>query len=271
MSRALLLLFLRREWVDMRGNNRVWPVYLILPIIGVGLPVLMAVLAPVMLQDAARTGDRGLQAMIDLLGRLDEFRTLDPAEGLTRLLLRNTAAIFLLLPVALASTSAAFSIVSEKQQRTLEPILATPITDRQFLLAKLLAAVVPTILVTLVSALLATVLADVVTYPRYHVWLLPDRFWLLGVFVLPPLLAVAIALLTMRLSARATDPQAAVQTTALILVPIFFVVLALFGRLLMSVFPALVAACLLVALADVWLFRGNVKRFQREEILTRWK
>lgn len=271
MSRSLLFLFLRREWIDMRSNNRVWPVYLILPVVGVGLPVLMVALAPLMLEEATRGADRGAKAMLDLLGRLEEFRGLDAGEGLARLLLRNTAAIFLLLPVALGSTSAAFSIVSEKQQRTLEPILATPITDGQFLLAKLLASVVPTVLVTFVAGVVATVLVDAVTYPRYHAWLLPDRFWLLGVFVLPPLVAVAITLLTMRLSARATDPQAAVQTTALILVPLVLVILAVFGRALMSVFPALVAGCVLVALVDVWLFRGNVRRFQREEILTRWR
>jgi len=85
------------------------------------------------------------------------------------------------------------------------------------------------------------------------------------------LMSVAVGLLTMRLSARATDPQAAVQTTTLVILPAFLIGLALFGRLLTVSFPVLVAACVLVALLDLWLFRGNVKRFRREEILTRWK
>ena len=67
---------------------------------------------------------------------------------MARYLLRATAGMFLLMPIAIASTAAAFSIVGEKQQRTLEPILATPITDRQLLLGKLLASAGPTILVT---------------------------------------------------------------------------------------------------------------------------
>ncbi len=40
----IVLLFLRREVRDIRGNARVWPLYLILPVIGIGLPALFAVL-----------------------------------------------------------------------------------------------------------------------------------------------------------------------------------------------------------------------------------
>jgi ABC-2 type transport system permease protein len=271
VTRGVLAVFLRRELADMRANSRVWPVYVVLTLVAVGLPVLLAVLAPIMFQDAARTGDPALQAIVGLLGRLEEFRGYAPEEAMTRYMLRNAAGIFLLLPVALASTAAAFSIVGEKQQRTLEPILATPVTDTQFLLAKLLAAAGPTIAVSLVAGAFATGLAVAVTYPRYDTLLVPDRFWMLAVFVLPQLVTVAVTLVTMRLSARATDPQATIQSTALIVLPACLVILALFGRILTTVYPVLGAACALVAVLDVVLFRGNVRRFRREEILTRWR
>lgn len=270
MNVRLLLLFIRRELVDLR-NGRVWPVYLVLSIVGIGLPVLTAILAPHMVENLGRSRDPGALFLLDVIRRLDEFRGVDLAQAMTRYMLRNAAGIFLLLPVALASTWAAFSIVGEKQQRTLEPILATPITDREFLLAKLVAATGPTIVVTFAVAVIATGVVDAIAFSRFKILMLPDRFWICGVFVLPPLMAVAVALVTMRLSARATDPQAAVQTTTLIILPAFLIGLALFGRLLTSTFPVLLASCALVALLDVWLFRGNVRRFQREEILTRWK
>lgn len=47
------------------------------------------------------------------------------------------------MPVVLASSAAALSLVREKEQRTLESILATPLSDRDLLLAKLVAAVDP--------------------------------------------------------------------------------------------------------------------------------
>jgi ABC-2 type transport system permease protein len=266
---GVLTLFLRRELRDIRGNARVWPLYFVFPFIGIGVPVLLAALAPVWVE-GGRPVDRDAQVLINLVQRLTEFRGLPPAEAIARYLLRTAAGLFLLMPVAMASTSAAFSIVGEKQQRTLEPILATPISDRQFLLAKLLASTAPTVIATIVVAVVATVAVDLMTVARYGKLLLPDRYWAVSALVLGPLLAVAVALVTMRLSAKATDPQATVQTTAFLILPAFLIGLALFGKILTTYFPALLISCGLVALIDVVLFRGNVRRFQREEILTRW-
>jgi ABC-2 type transport system permease protein len=268
MNGGILTLFLKRELRDIRGNARVWPLYLVLPVLGIGLPVLFALLAPLWV-GAGRT-EREAQIVINLVQRMPEFSGLPPTEAVARFLLRNTAGFFLLIPVALASTSAAFSIVGEKTQRTLEPILATPITDRQFLVAKLLAAAGPTIAVTVIVSLATIVIVDAITVGRYGTLLLPDRFWLLGTMVLSPLVAIAVALVTMRLSAKATDPQAAVQITALFVIPAFLLVIGVFGRLLTMFFPALVGACVLVAFIDLALFQINVRRFRREEILTRW-
>jgi ABC-2 type transport system permease protein len=190
---------------------------------------------------------------------------------MTRYFLRNLAGFFLVMPLGIASISAAFSIVGEKQQRTLEPILATPITDTQLLLGKLLAASVPAIIVTWATAALTTLVVDVISLQKYAAVMLPDRFWLLGVLALAPLIACGAVLATMRVSARMTDPQAANQFAGLIIVPAFLLNLAVFGKLLTLSFAALCAACVLVLLLDLSLFRLNLRKFQREEILTRWK
>jgi membrane protein insertase Oxa1/YidC/SpoIIIJ len=266
----ILLLFLRREVRDIRSNARVWPLYLILPIIGIGLPAVFAVLGSVMAAEALARRDVATLSILATLQRIPEFVGMAPAEALTRYLVRSAAGMLLLVPVAISSTSAAFSIVGEKQQRTLEPILATPITDRQFLLGKLLASLAPTVIVTWATGVAASVVVDVITWQRFGP-LLPDRYWLLGVGVLAPLLGAIVVLVTMRLSAKSTDPQATVQTTALAILPGFFLLFGLFGRILTVSFAALGVACLLASVLAVALFRANVVKFKREEILTKWK
>jgi len=209
-------------------------------------------------------------SLLASLQRIPEFAGMSPAEALTRYLVRSAAGILLLMPVAITSTAAAFSIVGEKQQRTLEPILATPITDRQFLFGKLLAALVPTVVVTWLSGLVAALAVDGIVWARYGP-ILPDRFWLLAVGLLSPLLTTIVVLVTMRVSAKSTDPQATVQTTALATIPGFLLLFGVLGKLLTLNFTALWATCAGAALVDLALFRGNVARFKREEILTRWK
>lgn len=271
MNRSIMLLFLTREWADTRRNARILPLYFVMPLVAIALPVLLALMAPHLVQDLQHRADPATTALLHGLTRLPEFSGLSLGEGLARYLLRATAGIFLLMPIAIASTAAAFSIVGEKQQRTLEPILATPITDRQLLLGKLLASVGPTVLVTWAAGLAAIVIVNIVFASRAMATPLPDRFWTVVLLVLSPALAAAVSLVTMRLSAKSSDPQATVQTSALAVLPAFMLLVAVFGRLLTVSFPALLVATGLVLLIDVALFRMNVIRFRREEILTNWK
>jgi ABC-2 type transport system permease protein len=267
----ILLLFLLKEMRDVRTNKQVWPVYLLLPPVALALPVFVVIALPELVKAEVARGDVVMQSLVQLVQSAEEFVGLPLDEALTRFFLRNLAGFFLVMPLGIASISAAFSIVGEKQQRTLEPILATPITDKQFLLSKLLAASVPAIIVTWATAALTTLVIDVISLKKYAVVMLPDRFWLLGVIVLSPLIAFGAVLATMRVSARMTDPQAANQFAGLIIVPAFMLNLAIFGKLLTLSFAALGAACVLVLLLDLYLFRLNLRKFQREEILTRWK
>jgi ABC-2 type transport system permease protein len=271
VTASILVLFLSREWADTRRNSRVLPLYLVMPFIAVALPVTLALFAPTMVREAQAGNDPSTQALLRMITQLPEYGALSPGEGLARYVLRVTAGMFLLMPIAIASTAAAFSIVGEKQQRTLEPILATPITDRQLLLGKLIASIVPTVVATWAAGAAAILIVDVVFASRGLAAPLPDRFWLLGLLVLAPALTATVALVTMRLSARSSDPQATVQTSALAILPGFLLLIAIFGKLLTFYFPALVAACGLVLLLDAALFRMNVVRFRREEILTQWK
>lgn len=61
------------------------------------------------------------------------------------------------IPAIVPAAIAAYSIVGERQQGTLEPVLATPICREEFLLAKALAAIVPSLAVA--YAVYALVLA----------------------------------------------------------------------------------------------------------------
>jgi ABC-2 type transport system permease protein len=267
----VLFLFLQKELKAIGSDRRIWPVYLVFPVLAIGLPTFLATLSPVLIRQGMATRDPGMMSMAQVVRILPDFAAMSAEEGMTRYLLRSVAVLFLLMPVALSSTSAAFSIVGEKQQRTLEPILATPISDRQFLLGKLIAAGVPTIVMTWATALVTIVVVDIVTHGRYTTVLLPDRFWTLGLLVLSPLLGAAVVLVTMRFSAKATDPQATVQATALAIIPGFLILVGLFGKVLTTLFTALWIACLVMAVIDLALFRANVHTFRREEILTRWK
>lgn len=265
----LSLLFLRKELREVRKNKFVLPVYLVLPPIAVILPVLFAAFSPQIV--AIDQNDPAILAILRIVKSTPEFAHMGTDEAITRFFLRSLVSFYLLMPVGLSSISAAFSVVAEKQQRTLEPILATPITDLEFLTGKLLASLMPSIILTWASAILAVVVVDLITWGRYETPLLPERFWFVGVLVLAPLMGMASCLAAMRLSAKMTDPQSANQFTGLVIVPAFMIGIGIFGKILTISMFAVAIACVVVVLLVLFLLRLNLKNFQREEILTRWK
>ena len=56
-----------------------------------------------------------------------------------------TMLLMLVIPVVLPATIAAYSVIGERDQGTLEPLLTTPISREEFLLGKSLAATVPSV------------------------------------------------------------------------------------------------------------------------------
>ena len=266
-----LLLFLRKDLREIRTNKQVWPIYLILPPIGLVLPIVFVAFLPPAFKAEIEKGDAISKTILSLIQSTQEFAGMSVEEGIARFFMRNMTAFYLLMPLGIASISAAFSVVGEKQQRTLEPLLATPISDEKFMLGKMLAAAVPAILVTWVTAALAIPIVDVITLRMYGAAILPDRFFLVAILVLAPLVAFSAVLATMRVSARMNDPQAANQFAGMIIVPVFILALGLFGKLISLSFIALIIGCLVVLMLTVYLYRRNLKKFQREEILTKWK
>lgn len=269
MKAQVLLLFLRKEVRDVRDNPQVLPGYLLLPAIAVGLPALFLALLP-MDPVTAAASDPDVATLLRFASRDPLVAQFPEHERIARIIVRDAGVFFLLMPIILSSLSAALSIAIEKQQRTLEPILATPVSDRALLLAKLIGAVGPAIAVTWVSAALSVVLTSAITSWRYGTAFTPGSAFFIVAAVLAPLGGAAAALAGIRVSLGARDVQSAVQTTSLWVLPAGIVVVVLFGRAALLGPLVAVAMCLAAGLLVWWLYRRALARFDREEILTRW-
>ena len=268
MIDPVLAIFLRKELRDFRSNPQVIPGYLLLPLVAVILPGVIIAIAPA---GAVPGADPDFIAMLRFASRDPLLGRFPESERIVRLIVREFGGFFLLMPLILASLSAAASIAAEKQQRTLEPILATPLSTRDFLLAKLVAAVIPSVVLTWIAAVIYVLVVAIVAAVRFDHPFTPGAGFGLSVTLLAPVAAIAAALVGMRASMRAVDTQTAVQTASLWVIPIGALAVGLAGRVAVRSAVAGLATVVLVAAFAVWMFRGNLTRFEREEILTRWK
>jgi len=172
-----------------------------------------------------------------------------------------------LLPLGIAS----YSLVGEKVQKSLEPLLATPTTDEEILAGKSIAAFFPAIGANLIAAVIFTVLVDLFTYKTLNSLYFPNWNMAIILFLLAPLACILSVGYNVLISSRANDVRTAQQLGALIILPLGAVYLLTELRVLDLNTNTLLIVAASLAAVDVVVFFLAKATFQREEILTKWK
>ena len=174
---------------------------------------------------------------------------------------------FFLSPVIIPATMSAFSVIGERDQGTLEPLLTLPLSDAQFLAGKVLAIVVPT--VTASFAIYIAYMSVVVAVSQGPVRdAALDWTWPLGFLLLTPALALFSTLTGMAFSARAKDIRVAEHLSGLVLLPAMLPVMLVVTRtiepsmLTWAVFFAAVGAI------DFGIWRLALRAFDRERAIS---
>jgi ABC-2 type transport system permease protein len=191
-------------------------------------------------------------------------------EAFQILLVDQILVLYMLAPLFIPLTIASYSIIGEKQLRTLEPLLATPIRTWELLAAKAIAAIVPGVFVSWASYGVFLALAGFITTKGVVRHAL-GPVWLVAFGVLAPLFALLAVAMAVIASSRTNDPRAAQQLGAVVILPISALLSAqVFGFVRLDVSHALMLAAA-AATADVVLLWTAVRLFDRETILTRWR
>jgi ABC-2 type transport system permease protein len=173
----------------------------------------------------------------------------------------------LILPAIIPSVLSAYSVVGEREQGTLEPILSTPIHREEFLIGKALAALLPTLAVAYVifglflgaTAAFAHSVVVSAVFGRDH---------LLVQLLFTPLVAGWSIWAGIAISTRMSDVRAAQQLTVLAsLPPVAIVALMSFNVIIPSLGLALGLAAALL-LIDGLAWRVVAALFNRERLVT---
>jgi len=266
------ILVFRKDWREISRN---WQVILPMVVIPFMFSILLPVLVVIIPSAASTPGSSlsGLDAMMSSLPNhvKDELVEMtDQQIAVYMMSLYFFAPFFLIIPLMASSVIAADSFAGEKERKTIEALLAMPITDSQLFLGKVLVSFIPSMIVTSISFLIYSAVVDTFSYPLFGGrLLLPNATWILLIFGLAPTVALASIGLTVVISARVKGFREAQQISAVLLIPIFMLV---FGQVAGAIVfgPVMVAALIaLLAIIDLLIFRIGVKLFRREEIMTK--
>jgi ABC-type transport system involved in multi-copper enzyme maturation permease subunit len=171
------------------------------------------------------------------------------------------------IPAIVPASVAAYAVVGERQQGTLEPVLTTPIRRQEFLLGKALAALVPSVAIAYAVYALFLACVGLFAHPTVASALIrgPD---LLAQLLFTPLLAGWSILVGIAISARSSDFRVAQQLGILVSLPSAVVAaLIAFNVIHASLGLALgLTAALLLLVGLGWRIMSTT--FDRERLIT---
>jgi ABC-type Na+ efflux pump permease subunit len=171
------------------------------------------------------------------------------------------------IPALVPSVVAAYSVVGERQQGTLEPVLATPIRREELLLGKALATFLPSMAVAYSVYALFLASVELFAVPSVASALIRSSD-LLAQLCFTPLLAGYSIWIAILISTRSSDVRVAQQLATLASLPsIALTTLVALNVIKASLAIALVAAVALVLLNSIG-WRIASRAFDRERLIT---
>jgi len=196
------------------------------------------------------------------------FRVPDSASGSQlKAAVGTISLLMLIVPIVLPPVIAAYSVVGERDQGTLEPVLTAPIRASELLLGKATAAFVPSVglaygiyLVVLVSVRFGA--AHVVRSVVFH----PPQ--LLAQLLFTPLLALWAIWVGIGISIRASDVRVAQQLATLASLPLLGFTSLLSFQLIRPSVPLAIGLALALLAIDVAGWRIVSHIFNRERLIT---
>jgi ABC-type Na+ efflux pump permease subunit len=237
-SWARVWAILEKELRDYRRNRFVVYTMSFLPLIFIAAPVIQLFTIDVSISSAK----------------------LDSRIGLSLLYL-------LIVPAIIPSVLSAYSVVGEREQGTLEPILTTPILREEFLIGKALAALLPALAVAYAIFGIFLGAAALFAHPGVTSAIF-ERDHLLVQLLFTPLVAGWAIWVGIAISSRVSDVRAAQQLAVFAsLPPVAIVALVNFSIITPSLGLALgLAAALLLIDGLAWRFVAAM--FDRERLIT---
>ncbi|MGH2936220.1 MAG: ABC transporter permease [Gaiellaceae bacterium] len=175
--------------------------------------------------------------------------------------------LMLIIPIVLPPVIAAYSVVGERDQGTLEPVLTTPARPSEILLGKAIAAFLPSVGIAYVIYLIVLLsvrfgAAHVVSTVVWH----PPQ--VLAQVLFTPLLALWSIWVGIGISTRAGDVRVAQQLATLAGLPLLGFTSLISFQIIKPSVPLAIGLALALLAIDVAAWRVDSRLFDPERLIT---
>ncbi len=214
-----------------------------------------------------------IRQVSDLLGSLpasltDELAGQTPAgRAAYALSVYLLAPIAIVVPLTVSSAVGAHAIVGERERGTGEFLAHSPASMREVYIGKLIGSLVPGYVATLGGFAIYSLVVNLIAGAEVGSWFFPTAgWWLLIFWVLPPFLAVALAIIVW-LSGRVRSTAASQQAASLVSLPVIILAYGIAGGVAVDPTRAAIAIGGLAWVAALVTLTFGARVFDRERLL----
>ena len=173
----------------------------------------------------------------------------------------------LLIPVMMPAIVASYSIVGEREQGTLEPLLTTPLRQQELILGKAAAVMIPTLALSYTVFVLFLAFVKLFAPSVTASLVFHDGPALLSLLLFTPLLAGWSISVGLAASVRASEARVAQQLASLTSFPAIGVVVIMMIGLLHPHFAVAIGFGAGLLLIDALVLRLTIWMFSRERLI----
>lgn len=236
------------------------------------VPILLTVIIPLaLLIGASFIGNDSnmLRQFGPLIKKLpSEYASYNSAQLLIKIVINYMfPSYFLIIPIMCSGIIGASSFVGEKEHKTLETLLYTPISMEQLLRAKILGVFIPSYIITLFSFIAFGIVVNIGGFIHFGGLIFPDIKWLIIILWISPAINLLSLIFTVMVSAKSKTFQEAQQVSGLLVLPVVLILVGqITGVLILSNLVMFIAGMVLLIL-DYILIKKISSKFIPEKLI----
>ena len=216
MQKALI----RKEMRDVIRSGGFFTNYLL-------VPIMMAIIIPVAMVLVAAFAEIDTAELSPFL----EMLNVNLAEGTEKFTLVSVLInymippLFLMIPIMIVTVVASASFTGEKERRTLETLLYTPMSLRRIFTAKIVTALLLGMMVTLISFAAMVIFVMILTGTLMGEVFVPSAMWIIILLLVSPAVSWVGIIVQVRISAKAKTSEEAYQRGGILVLPLLLLMI----------------------------------------------
>jgi len=260
MQKAIIL----KDFKSVTTNKNLMTALIIVPLV-------FTVVMPIIFIAAIHFAPEQTSDFEEILGMLpEEMKSDNMSETIIVFLLNNIMPVFFtLIPIMASSIMAASSFVGEKEKRTLETLLYSPLTLTQIFQSKVWASFLLSMTITFSSFIIMVIVVETAVLLTLGHLIIPGISWIITILVVAPSVSLLAIVFIIKGSAKAQTMEESQQRAIFLIMPLLLLIIGQFTGLVMINAWYLLIIGGIAGLVAWLLMMNSMKKFTYELLLKR--